>query len=129
MTERTEGPEPRAVTWSASLEAVSRLADNAVKSGTSASLGLAAGRVSITLDGSGDWTITVALPPRPERNISSALTLEKLGFFRAVENDGAVYYLWTSALKDAVDERSLVERTLFETLSALESTAPTRYIC
>lgn len=129
MTKKVEGPRTVVLTGYTSPEAIFRLVDRSLKPGTSMSLGVSGGRVNVTLDGSGDWTIMVGLPSRSQRITTTAHSLEKLGFFRAAENDGIIYLLWTSALEDMVNERSLVEGTLFETLSALQRTAPINYIC
>ena len=63
------------------------------------------------------------------RAATLVLSLDSLGFFRATENDGTVYFLWTSALEDASDARSLVEAKVFEILKVVQKTAPTQYIC
>ena len=129
MTEKVGGPGTVVLTGYTGPDAVSRLIDRALKPGTSMSIGVSGGRVNITLDGSGDWTIVVGLHPRSERTTATAHSLEKLGFFRATENDGTIYLLWTSALAERGGDRSVVEGTLLETLNALQRTAPTNYIC
>ena len=129
MTEKVGGPGTVVLTGYTGPDAVSRLIDKSLKPGTSTSIGVSGGRVNITLDGSGDWTLVVSLPSRSEQTTATAHSLEKLGFFRAAENDGTIYLLWTSALEERLDERSLVEGTLLETLNALQRTAPTNYIC
>ena len=128
MTEKVEGPRTAVLAGYTGPDAVSRLINNSLKPGTNMSIGVSGGRVNITLDGSGDWTLVVSLPSRSDRTTATAHSLEKLGFFRAAENDGTIYLLWTSALEERVDDRSLVEGTLLETLSALQRTAPTNYI-
>lgn len=129
MTEKAGGPSTVVLTGYTGPDAVSRLIDKSLKPGTSTSIGVSGGKVNITLDGSGDWTIVVGLHSRSERTTATALSLEKLGFFRATENDGTVYLLWTSALAERVGDRSVVEGTLFETLNVLQRTAQTSYIC
>ncbi len=112
----------------ADLETISQLVDRNFKPGTSLSFGLTEGTVNITLDSSGDWTIMVGLRSKSERIVTTMFSLESLGFFRAAENDGTVYLLWTSALEEGVDPRSIVEGTLLETLKALQHSTSTQYI-
>ena len=109
-------------------ETISEFVDKTFKPGTSLSLGLTEGTVNITLDSSGDWTIMVGLRSNSDRILTTMFSLENLGFFRATENDGTIYLLWTSALEDGIDARSTVEEILFETLKALQRSKSSQYI-
>ena len=109
-------------------ETISEFVDKTFKPGTSLSLGLTEGTVNITLDSWGDWTIMVGLRSNSDRILTTIFSLESLGFFRATENDGTIYLLWTSALEDGVDARRTAEGILFQTLKALQSSTPSQYI-
>ena len=69
------------------------------------------------------------LSTRSDQIVSSMFSLERLGFFKATEAEGRVYFLWTSALESNGDARGLVEATLLEVLKALQRSGVTQYIC
>ena len=77
------------------------------------------GVVHVTLDQTGDWTITAGLSLRSDRLISLTRSLKKMGFFHAAEQGGMVYHLWTSALKNHDAERSTAE-LLFRVLVSFQ---------
>ena len=110
-------------------EAITRLVDRSVRPGTSVSFTVPEGRVNVARDGTGDWTIMVGLASRSEKTVQVSHSLERLGFFRAAENDGTVYFLWTSALHEGSQERQIVEELLFEILRTLQKDDSTHYIC
>ncbi len=111
-----------------SPETIAGLVGTTVKPGSNVSFNLQDGTVNVNLDQSGDWTIMVGLSVRTERLTSIMFSLESLGFFRATENDGTLYMIWTSALEEGGDSRSLVEATLFKTLTAFHRGRVTSYI-
>ena len=110
-------------------QTISTLVENSLKKRSSLSFGSSEATVNVSLDRFGDWTIMVGLFPRSDNAASLVFSLEALGFFRATENNGIVYFLWTSALEEPVDARGLVEAKLFETLRAVQRTVRTQYIC
>ena len=110
-------------------QAISILVKNSLKQGSSLSFGSSEATVNVSLDRFGDWTIMVGLFSRSDNAASLVFSLEALGFFRATENNGTAYFLWTSALEEPVDARGLVEAKLFETLRAVQRTVRTQYIC
>ncbi len=128
MSERTKR-RSAVVQVPADPGSVSVLVDESLKPGSNLSFGFPDGRVSLTRDHLGDWTIMVGLSTRSDWVVSAMFSLESLGFFKATEAEGMAYFLWTSTLDDSGDARSLVEATLVETLKALQRSGITRYIC
>lgn len=86
------------------------------------------GIVHVTLDQTGDWTITAGLSATSDRLIQLTKTLEDLGFFHAAEQAGVIYHLWTTALGEESDNRVLVEETLLKVLRSFQSREPPVYI-
>ena len=129
MTEKTAKGHSGIVRIPPDPKSVGVIVDESLKPGSSVSFGFFDGTVSVTLDHFGDWTILVGLSARSDRIVSSMFSLERLGFFKATESEGRVYFLWTSALENDGDARSLVEVTLLEVLKALQRSAVTHYIC
>ena len=128
MTEKTTNDQ-RLGPVLADPQAVSILVENSLKQGSSLSFESSEATVNVSLDRFGDWTIMVGLFPRSDNAAGLVFSLEALGFFRATENNGTAYFLWTSALDEPVDARGLAESKLFETLRAAQRTARTQYIC
>ncbi len=128
MTETTKGHSGM-VRVPSDPESVRMIVDKSLKPGSNVSLGFFDGTVSVTLDHFGDWTILVGLSARSDWIVSNMFSLERLGFFKATEAEGTAYFLWTSALEDTGDARSLVEATLFEILKTLQRSQFAHYIC
>jgi hypothetical protein len=105
--------------------AIASLVDNSLRPGGSISLAFSDGIVNVTLDRLGDWTITAGLSARSDRLDFLVGSLERIGFFQATENEGTVYLLWTSALNNSQNNRTVAEQTLLRVLKSLQgSTAP-----
>ena len=102
--------------------------DASLKPGGSISLAFSDGIVNVTLDQLGDWTITAGLSMRSDRLLPILRSLERLGFFRATENEGMIYLLWTSALEDKAGDRTIAEETLLGVLKSLQISAAPSYI-
>ncbi len=128
MSERTKR-RSTVVQVPADPGSVSVIVDGSLKPGSNLSFGFPDGRVSLTRDHLGDWTIMVGLSTRSDWTASTMFSLEKFGFFKATEAEGTAYFLWTSALEDTGDARSLVEATLFEILKTLQRSQFAHYIC
>lgn len=86
------------------------------------------GIVHVTLDQTGDWTITAGLSVASGRLLRLTKTLEELGFFQAAEQAGMIYHLWTTALGDESDNRVLAEKTLLKVLESFQSRDVPSYI-
>jgi len=84
--------------------------------------------MNIFLDRTGDWTITLGLSTKNSRMSSLAGQLEELGFFRATEDEGTVYFLWTSALLGLLDTKHYAEEKLLAALTILQRNTPLCYI-
>lgn len=112
-----------------SHEMIAGLVGSTVRPGSNVSFSLQDGTVNVNLDQSRDWTILVGLSLNAERLASIMFSLESMGFFRAAENDGTLYMIWTSAMEEHGDPRSLAEATLFKTLKALQPNRSASYIC
>ena len=104
------------------------LLDASLRPGGSISLAFSDGIINVTLDQLGDWTIIAGLSLRSDRLLPVFRSLEKLGFFRASENEGMVYLLWTSALQDKPGDRTIAEKTLLGALKSLQVSAIPSYI-
>ena len=97
------------------------LVDSSLRPGGSISLTFSDGVLHVMLDQTGDWTITAGLSVLSDRLSSMTRSLEELGFFQAAEQEGMVYHLWTSALKDHYADRSQAEETLLSVLRSFQS--------
>ncbi len=111
-----------------SSQAVSLLLDRPLRPGANVSFRLSEGTVNVIRDQSGDWTIMVGVSTKSERFSSIMFSLERMGFFRGAENDGMLYFVWTSALEEDGRGRESVEVTLTNALRAVEMTRGTTYI-
>lgn len=129
MTEKTAKGHSGMVRVPSDPESVGRIVDKSLKPGSNVSFGFFDGTVSVTLDHFGDWTILVGLSARSDWIVGAVFSLERLGFFKATESEGRVYFLWTSALESGGDARCLVEARLLEVLKALQRSMITHYIC
>ncbi len=107
---------------------IASLVDNSLRPGGSISLAFSDGIVNVTLDQLGDWTITAGLSNRSNRLPSLIGSLERLGFFRATENEGTVYLLWTSALRDSQNNRTVAEEVLLRVLKSFQTPSASSYI-
>ena len=106
----------------------SALVENSLTPGRSISLSFHDGVVHVTLDQMGDWTITAGLSVRSDRLVRLTRAFQELGFFQATEQSGMVYHLWTSALGDNLDSRSIAEQTLIRLVDYFQETFTPSYI-
>jgi hypothetical protein len=104
------------------------MVEASVRRGSGLSITLSDATVGVGLDRLGDWTITVGLSSRSDHFRQSILSLERLGFFQATENEGSVYMLWTSLFSEVGDSRSVAEQTLLQVLKALQPQPVSQYI-
>ncbi len=107
---------------------IASLLDSSLRPGGSISLAFSDGIVNVTLDQMGDWTITAGLSARSDRMLSLVRSLEELGFFRATENEGLIYLLWTSALQNNRDSRGSAEEKLLKVLKSFQASPIPNYI-
>jgi hypothetical protein len=124
MTEKAT----RLVQEPATPHSIASLVDSSLRPGGSISLAFSDGIVNVTLDQLGDWTITAGLSARSDRLPILVGSLERLGFFQATENEGTVYLLWTSALKNSQNNRTMAELTLLRVLKSLQASTASSYI-
>jgi hypothetical protein len=127
MTEN-QNPESGLDLGLAGQKSLAKMIDASLKRGSGLSIALSDATVGVSLDKLGDWTITVGLSSRSDRFRQSISSLERLGFFRATENEGAVYLLWTSLLSEVGDARVVAEQTLLHALRALQAPIGSLYI-
>ena len=99
-----------------------------LKPGGNISLTFSDVRVNVVLDKAGDWTITVGVSTRSERLGTMANILGNLGFFQGTESDGILYFLWTSALLQGQNNRSLAEDTLVRLVKSVDGAVAPSYI-
>jgi hypothetical protein len=104
------------------------MVESSLKRGSSLSIALSDATVGVSLDKLGDWTIAVGLSSRSNRFSQITSSLESLGFFRATENEGSTYMLWTSLLSEVGDGRATAEQTLLQALKVLQAPTVTPYI-
>jgi hypothetical protein len=107
---------------------VEGLVNQSLKPGGSVYLTFNDAVVNVVLDQRGDWTITVGVSGRSDRLRSLVDSLETLGFFPGTENEGILYFLWTSALRQGQDIRGLAEDTLVRVLKSFEERSGSSYI-
>jgi hypothetical protein len=127
MTENRK-PESRLDLGLLDQSSLATMVDASLKRGSGLSIALSDATVGVSLDRLGDWTITIGLSARSDRFYQSISSLERLGFFQATENEGAVYMLWTSLLSEIADTRIVVEQTLLQALKALQAPTASQYI-
>jgi hypothetical protein len=127
MTENQK-PESRLDLGLLDQSSLATMVDASLKRGSGLSIALSNAIVGVSLDRLGDWTITIGLSARSDRFRQSISSLERLGFFQATENEGAVYMLWTSLLSEVGDARIGVEQTLLQALKALQAPTVSPYI-
>src|SRR2546427_12628870 len=127
MTENQK-PQSGLDTGLAEPRSLATMVDASLKRGSSLSIALSDATVGVSLDRLGDWTITIGLQSRSNRFHQTTLSLERLGFFQATENEGSVYMLWTSLLSEVGDARIVAEQTLLQTLKALQAPTVSLYI-
>lgn len=127
MTENQK-PESRLDFGLADRRSLATMVEASLKSGSDLSIALSDATVGVSLDKLGDWTITVGLSSRSDRFHQVISSLERMEFFQATENEGAVYMLWTSLLSEVGDDRIVVERTLLQALKALQAPTVSPYI-
>ena len=124
MTERVS----RLVLGVADPASIAGLVDSSLRPGGAISLAFSDGVVHVTLDQTGDWTITAGLSVLSDRLVPLTKALEDLGFFQATEEAGIVYHLWTSALHEDQDNRNIAEETLLRVLKSFQSHSAPSYI-
>ncbi len=124
MTEKVTG----LVQASANPLSIASLLDTSLRPGASICLAFSDGIVNVTLDQLGDWTITAGLSARSDRLLLLVRSLEGLGFFRATENEGMIYLLWTSVLQSNSDNRIVAEETLLRVLKSFQASSTPSYI-
>lgn len=107
---------------------VTGLTQGSLQPGGSVSLAFSDGVVQVTLDHTGDWTITAGLSVVSDRLARLSKVLEELGFFHATEQSGMIYHLWTTALGDENDNRVIAEETLLKVLKSFQSREVPSYI-
>jgi hypothetical protein len=107
---------------------IASLVDSSLQPGGAISLSFADGVLHVMLDQTGDWTITAGLSVLSDRLMSLTRTLVDLGFFKATEEAGMVYHLWTSALQEDGENRIGVEETLLKVLESFQSSNTPSYI-
>jgi hypothetical protein len=127
MTENQK-PESRLDLGLLDQSTLATMVDASLKRGSGLSIALSNATVGVSLDRLGDWTITIGLSARSDRFHQSISSLERLGFFQATENEGAIYMLWTSLLSEVGDTRIVVEQTLLQALKALQALTVSPYI-
>jgi hypothetical protein len=127
MTENQK-PESRLDLGLLDQSSLATMVDASLKRGSGLSIALSDAIVGVSLDRLGDWTITIGVSARSNRFHQSISSLERLGFFQATENEGAVYMLWTSLLSEVGDARIGAEQTLLQALKALQAPTVSPYI-
>ena|SRR2546425_3733676 len=127
MTENQQ-PQSRLYSSLADTRSLATMVDASLKRGSSLSITLSDSSVGVSLDRLGDWTITVGLQSRSDRFHQLTSSLERLGFFQAIENEGNVYMLWTSLLSEVDDVRTTAEQILLRALKVLQAPIVPSYI-
>ena len=127
MTEKPR-PDNRLVQIPPDPASITSFVETSIRPGSSVLLAFSEATVNIFLDRTGDWTISLGLSTKTSRNPSLAGQLEELGFFKATEDEGTVYFLWTSALLGLLHTRQYAEEKLLAALTVLQSNTPLSYI-
>jgi hypothetical protein len=108
---------------------VEGLVNESLKPGGSVYLTLNDAVVNVVLDQKGDWTITVGISTKSDRLDRLSGSLQLMGFFPGTENEGILYFMWTSALREKTpDTRMLAEDTLVRVLKTFEDRTGSSYI-
>ncbi len=128
MTETPARVENRPIPVPPDPAHITALVDSSLKPGASVFLVFNEGMLTVFLDRVGDWTISIGLMTRSSLSGTAAPQLEELGFFKACEMDGKVYFLWTSALRGLMDNRELAGEKLLEALKILQAPQRASYI-
>ena len=124
-------------TGKSSLGASSRMAsartlrsvlDSALEHRSNVPIAFADSLIGVSVDTRGDWTITVGLSIKSGRFNFVASGLEKIGFFRATENEGSCYFLWTSLLTETENAKITTELVLAQAVRILQATPASQYI-
>ncbi len=108
--------------------AITALVDSSIKPGASVFLVFHEGTLNVFLDRLGDWTITVAMASRSTKLLAVDSRLQDESFFKAAEQDGKIYYMWTSTLLGILDGRKLAEEKLLAALKILQTAPRVNYI-
>ena len=128
MTEQLGRVENRPIRVQPNASSITTMINSSIKPGSGVFLALNEGMMNLFFDRLGDWTISVALSTRSSAITTFGGLLEGLGYFRATEMEGKIYYIWTSALHGIVDKRRRAEETLLGTLNVLERGISPQYI-
>ena len=112
----------------AEQRSLAAMVDVSLRRGSGLSIALSDATVGVSLDKLGDWTITVGLSSRSDHFHQSISSLERLGFFRATENEGSMYMFWTSLFSEVGDARIVAEQILLQALKALQASTVSMYI-
>ena len=128
MTEQVSRVENRPIQVPPNATPIAALINSSIKPGAGVYLAFNEGMMNVYYDRLGDWTISVALFIRSSQAMTMGGSLEELGYFRATETDGKIYYIWTSAFHHIVDKRRHAEETLLGTLKVLENSVYPQYI-
>ena len=124
-------------TGKSSLEAGSRITsartlrsvlDSALEHRSNVPIAFPNSLIGVSVDNRGDWTITVGLSIKSDRLDFAASGLEKIGFFRATENEGSCYFLWTSLLTETENPKTTTEQVLGQAVRILQETRASQYI-
>ena len=127
MTEKPR-PDNRLVQIPPDPASITSFVETSIRPGSSVLLAFSEATVNIFLDRTGDWTITLGLSTKTSRISSLTGQLEELGFFKATEDEGTVYFLWTSALLGLLHIRQYAEEKLLTALTVLQNNTPLSYI-
>ncbi len=121
-------PRRSSLGFDASQISLEGFVNESLKPGGSVHLTFSDAIVDVVFDKAGDWTIIVGVSTRSERFGTMTNLLGNLGFFQGTENDGIIYFLWTSALLQGRDNRSLAEDTLVRVLKSVDCGLAPKYI-
>src|SRR5215472_5449668 len=128
MTQQLDRATNRPIQVPPNATSIASLINSSIKPGAGVYLAFNEGMMNVFRDRLGDWTVSVALFTRSTLSTPIGGALEELGYFRATETDGKVYYIWTSAFHHIVEKRRHAEETLLETLKVLEKGSSPQYI-
>ena len=128
MTETPGRVVNRPIQVAPNASSITTMINSSIKPGSGVLLAFNEGVMNVVFDRLGDWTISVTLSTRSSRLATMGGSLEEIGYFKATEVDGKIYYIWTSALHRIVEKRRHAEETLLGTLKVLESGTSPQYI-
>src|SRR5713226_4933516 len=100
MTEQLGRVGNRPIQVPPDAASIATLISSSIKPGSGVYLAFNEGMMNVFFDRLGDWTVSVTLSTRSSRIAIMGRLLEDLGYFRATEVDGKIYYIWTSAFDE-----------------------------